>query len=759
MDAVASHSCHLLQQLRDQRIQGLLCDCMLVVKGVCFKAHKNVLAAFSQYFRTLFQNSAGQKNDVFHLDIKNVGGIGQILDYMYTSHLDLNRDNVQTLLDIAQCLQVQNVLNICRSFLKTSTAVEQPASIPCNDAFSLQNMTADTNCDSYSTNLLHVCSSPVESCKVLDDHHLHGPQPVALHISSGDVSKQKQDSMDASCTDCSFKQPNYHYKLRNFYSKQFYKQTTCPSNKSSSEPSFDFSASAEQNTVKNDSCTINQSECVLESSSHLSPSFLVQPLNERSEEQDLEGTSLQPAREMRLKKAMHLKKLNFLRSQKSPEQSSVLKIPNGDIARETELERESSTKSANTDAIERKAVKHVVSSECLEQSVELEPSQEPSEPGSQLQMFLSERQYPCALCGKAFKHPSNLELHIRSHTGEKPFECNICGKCFSQAGNLQTHLRRHSGEKPYICEICGKRFAASGDVQRHIIIHTGEKPHLCDICGRGFSNFSNLKEHKKNHTVEKVFTCDECGKSFNLPRKLVKHRIRHTGERPYSCSACGKCFAGSGDLRRHIRTHTGEKPYNCETCNKCFSRSAVLRRHKKIHCKAGNEGPNMLDEFTQAVEISDLEKSQSSDSFTQEISVTLLPVSVKFPIHPNGNSSNEVDSSGATFCKMQSTVQQNDCINHQKLSLDPTTLHKSQERPSRPCCSKEMDLPPEEEPLQSDGVPMIRSSMSTLGSSCTELSSRVPSTEYRNSEGPFFSSVTLWGLAMKTLQNENELGQ
>uniref|UniRef100_A0A8C4WLI5 BTB domain-containing protein n=1 Tax=Gopherus evgoodei TaxID=1825980 RepID=A0A8C4WLI5_9SAUR len=51
MDTVASHSCHLLQQLHEQRIQGLLCDCMLVVKGVCFKAHKNVLAAFSQYFR------------------------------------------------------------------------------------------------------------------------------------------------------------------------------------------------------------------------------------------------------------------------------------------------------------------------------------------------------------------------------------------------------------------------------------------------------------------------------------------------------------------------------------------------------------------------------------------------------------------------------------------------------------------------------------------------------------------------------------
>lgn len=51
MDGVCSHSVFVLQQLQEQRIQGLLCDCMLVVKGVCFKAHKNVLAAFSAYFR------------------------------------------------------------------------------------------------------------------------------------------------------------------------------------------------------------------------------------------------------------------------------------------------------------------------------------------------------------------------------------------------------------------------------------------------------------------------------------------------------------------------------------------------------------------------------------------------------------------------------------------------------------------------------------------------------------------------------------
>ncbi|XP_032631667.1 zinc finger and BTB domain-containing protein 49 isoform X2 [Chelonoidis abingdonii] len=711
MDTVASHSCHLLQQLHEQRIQGLLCDCMLVVKGVCFKAHKNVLAAFSQYFRTLFQNSPGQKNDVFHLDIKNVGGIGQILDFMYTSHLDLSQDNVQAMLDIAQCLQVQNVLNICHTFLKSSTAVEPPASMPCNSVFSLQSTLAtETNCvnENYDTNLLHECSSDAQASKVLDDNHSHGSQSINLHTSSGDVQKQTQDSLDGNCTELPFKQPNYYYKLRNFYSKQFYKQNACSNHERITEQSFAFNTSTEISTVESNSSTVSQSECILESSDHLPSNFLVQSLNDSAPDQDLESTSLQPTKQMRLKKAIHLKKLNFLRSQKSAEQLSEPKRDNNSITRVIESVNESTMEMTNINAVEEKETEDLVSSESFEQTVEMERSQGPSEQDEQSQILQSQRQYTCELCGKAFKHPSNLELHKRSHTGEKPFECNICGKHFSQAGNLQTHLRRHSGEKPYICEICGKRFAASGDVQRHIIIHSGEKPHLCDICGRG------------------------------------------------------KCFAGSGDLRRHVRTHTGEKPYTCETCNKCFTRSAVLRRHKKMHCKSSDEGPNTLEEFTQAIETSDLEKSQGSDAFAQEMSVTLLPVSVKFPVRPAGNSANEFDSSAGSYCKLRSMIQHHESTIQQKLSLDPAELPKpqTQQTPQPPFTYTEVDVSPAEEPLQSDNISMIRSSMTTLDGHCGDpLGNRASSAAYRSNEGPFFSSMTLWGLAMKTLQNESELDQ
>uniref|UniRef100_A0A3Q2ZNV9 BTB domain-containing protein n=1 Tax=Kryptolebias marmoratus TaxID=37003 RepID=A0A3Q2ZNV9_KRYMA len=103
------HSGEVLEQLNRQRKQGLLCDCTFVVDGVDFKAHKSVLAACSMYFRTLFLD----QKDVVHLDISNAAGRFQILDFMYTSKLNLTPQNVEDVLSVAHFLQMQEIINAC----------------------------------------------------------------------------------------------------------------------------------------------------------------------------------------------------------------------------------------------------------------------------------------------------------------------------------------------------------------------------------------------------------------------------------------------------------------------------------------------------------------------------------------------------------------------------------------------------------------------------------------------------------------------
>uniref|UniRef100_A0AAQ4P561 Zinc finger and BTB domain containing 38 n=1 Tax=Gasterosteus aculeatus aculeatus TaxID=481459 RepID=A0AAQ4P561_GASAC len=82
----SSHSHTVLSRLNEQRSQGLFCDVTIVVEDVKFRAHKNILAACSGYFRSALTSpetwTSGQVLEL--MDLKS-DVFASILNFIYCS--------------------------------------------------------------------------------------------------------------------------------------------------------------------------------------------------------------------------------------------------------------------------------------------------------------------------------------------------------------------------------------------------------------------------------------------------------------------------------------------------------------------------------------------------------------------------------------------------------------------------------------------------------------------------------------------------
>uniref|UniRef100_A0A7N8WIY4 Zinc finger and BTB domain-containing protein 5-like n=1 Tax=Mastacembelus armatus TaxID=205130 RepID=A0A7N8WIY4_9TELE len=116
------HFQHIFKQLNHQRLHAHLCDCVVVVGGQSFQAHRSILAACSSHFRALLSPS------VMELDPEVVTpeAFSTLLDMIYTSTLSLGASNVMDVLLAASHLHLNNVVKACKLHLSKKNFPASP---------------------------------------------------------------------------------------------------------------------------------------------------------------------------------------------------------------------------------------------------------------------------------------------------------------------------------------------------------------------------------------------------------------------------------------------------------------------------------------------------------------------------------------------------------------------------------------------------------------------------------------------------------
>ncbi|KAF4070559.1 hypothetical protein AMELA_G00286740 [Ameiurus melas] len=114
----SKHSQGLMDGLLALREGGILFDVVLLVEGKPVEAHRILLAASCDYFRGMF---AGGLREMQQTEVTIHGvthtAMTKLLDFIYTSELELDLDTVQEVLCAATLLQVQDVIGFCCEFL------------------------------------------------------------------------------------------------------------------------------------------------------------------------------------------------------------------------------------------------------------------------------------------------------------------------------------------------------------------------------------------------------------------------------------------------------------------------------------------------------------------------------------------------------------------------------------------------------------------------------------------------------------------
>uniref|UniRef100_A0A8C5M4F0 Zinc finger and BTB domain-containing protein 7C n=2 Tax=Leptobrachium leishanense TaxID=445787 RepID=A0A8C5M4F0_9ANUR len=437
-----NHSSDVLCGLNEQRHDGLLCDVILIVQDQEYRTHKSVLAACSKYFKKLFTTgSLIDQPYIYEIDFVKPDAFSAILEFAYTSTLTITTSNVKYILDAAEMLEIQCIINVCLEILETPRDVEEDE----------KEEEEDEDDDEEE-----------ESKEFMSQENQMDIQETSCH-----QNPPKSEHADDT----------YHETSKDF-------PTRCSSTANSSGHQSAIKDFSIESLLSENAYPKNNNVDRRPAISHFVPSFFPHiwngDLGSFSHLQDQQGDS--GPLDLVIKNRKIKEEHNEL---------PAMPFPN-DLFKEMFLDHSPSHFGPIKAEIDYSAYLSFLSAAHL--------GMFPPWPLEEERKMKPKASQQCPICQKVIMGAGKLPRHMRTHTGEKPYMCNICEVRFTRQDKLKIHMRKHTGERPYLCIHCNAKFVHNYDLKNHMRIHTGVRPYQCEYCYKSFTRSDHLHRHIKRQS-------------------------------------------------------------------------------------------------------------------------------------------------------------------------------------------------------------------------------------------------------------------
>ncbi|XP_021522286.2 zinc finger and BTB domain-containing protein 47 [Aotus nancymaae] len=621
-------------RLNEQRLfQPDLCDVdlVLVPQRSVFPAHKGVLAAYSQFFHSLFTQNKQLQRVELSLEALAPGGLQQILNFIYTSKLLVNAANVHEVLSAASLLQMADIAASCQELLDArslgppgpgTVALAQPAA-SCTPAAPPYYCDIKQEADTPGLPKIFAREGPDPFSVRVEDgagaaggtgpatigpappffkeekeggvEEAGGPPASLCKLEGGE---ELEEELGGSGTYSRREQSQIIVEVN--LNNQTLHVSTGPEGKPGAGPSPATMVLGQEDGLQRHSDEEDDDEDEEEEEEEEEEGG---GSGGEEEEEEEEGGSQGEEEE---EEEGHSEQEEEEEEEEGPsEQDQESSEEEGD---EGEAGGKQGPRGSRGSRADPPAHSHMAtrSRENARRRGTPEPEETgrrggkrpkpppgvasapargpPATDGLGAKVKLEEKQHhPCQKCPRVFNNRWYLEKHMNV-THSRMQICDQCGKRFLLESELLLH-RQTDCERNIQCVACGKAFKKLWSLHEHnkTVHGYAEKKFSCEICEKKFHTMAHVRKHMVAHTKDMPFTCETCGKSFKRSMSLKVHSLQHSGEKPFRCENCNERFQYKYQLRSHMSIHIGHKQFMCQWCGKDFNMKQYFDEHMKTH--------------------------------------------------------------------------------------------------------------------------------------------------------------------------------